>query len=94
MPSATIKLYLPQGDAKSLRTAEISNWTGKAIAAPRTEIEQLLARAEILEPIPRRDVRFGFRPNSKLIKVGKGDLTVSHSIKKMVPDTFRQIRMS
>jgi len=47
MPSATIKLYLPQGDAKSLRTAEISNWTGKAIAAPRTEIEQLLAREEL-----------------------------------------------
>jgi hypothetical protein len=34
MASATIKLFLPRGDAKSLRTAEISNWTGKAIAAP------------------------------------------------------------
>ena len=33
MTSATIKLFLPRGDAKSLRTAEISNWTGKAIAA-------------------------------------------------------------
>jgi hypothetical protein len=47
MNSATIKLYLPLGEAKSLRTAEISNWTGKAIAAPRTEIEDLLAREEI-----------------------------------------------
>jgi len=45
--SATIRLFLPRGDAKSLRTAEISNWTGKAIAAPRTELEELLAREEL-----------------------------------------------
>ncbi|MDC8448458.1 MAG: GIY-YIG nuclease family protein [Nitrospira sp.] len=47
MPSATIKLFLPRGDAKSLRTAEISNWTGKAIAAPRTELDDLLQREEL-----------------------------------------------
>jgi len=47
MPSATIKLFLPRGDAKSLRTAEISNWTGKAIAAPRTELDELLTREEL-----------------------------------------------
>ena len=47
MTSATIKLFLPRGDAKSLRTAEISNWTGKAVAAPRTEVDELLAREEL-----------------------------------------------
>ena len=47
MASATIKLFLPRGDAKSLRTAEISNWTGKAVAAPRTELDELLAREEL-----------------------------------------------
>jgi hypothetical protein len=47
MTSATIKLFLPCGDAKSLRTAEISNWTGKAIAAPRTELEELILREEL-----------------------------------------------
>jgi len=47
MTSATIKLFLPRGDAKSLRTAEISNWTGKAVAAPRTEFDDLLAREEL-----------------------------------------------
>ncbi len=47
MASATIKLFLPRGDAKSLRTAEISNWTGKAVAAPRTELEELLTREEL-----------------------------------------------
>lgn len=47
MTAVTIKLFLPRGDAKSLRTAEISNWTGKAIAAPRTELDELLAREEL-----------------------------------------------
>ena len=32
MASATIKLFLPHGDPKRLRTAEISNWSGKAVA--------------------------------------------------------------
>lgn len=45
--SATIKLFLTRGDAKSLRTAEISNWSGKAVAAPRTEFDDLLAREEL-----------------------------------------------
>ncbi len=47
MASATIKLFLPHGDAKLLRTGEISNWTGKALAAPRTDLDQLLAREEL-----------------------------------------------
>jgi hypothetical protein len=47
LTSVTIKLFLPRGDAKSLRTAEISNWAGKAIAAPRTEMDELLLREEL-----------------------------------------------
>jgi hypothetical protein len=47
MTSATIKLFLPRGDAKSLRTAEIFNWTGIGIAAPRTELDELLQREEL-----------------------------------------------
>lgn len=47
MPSATIKLFLPRGNAKGLRTAEVSNWTGMAIAAPRTDLDELLAREEL-----------------------------------------------
>jgi hypothetical protein len=47
MISATIKLFLPKGDSKSIRTAEISNWSGKAVAAPRTELDELLVRGEL-----------------------------------------------
>lgn len=48
MPSATIKIFLVHGDAKRLRTAELSNWTGKALAAPRNEFDGLLVRDEAL----------------------------------------------
>jgi len=44
--SATIKLFLPHGDAMRLRVVEVSNWTGKALAAPRTELDDLLQREE------------------------------------------------
>src|SRR2546429_9555661 len=50
MSAATIKLFLPGGDAKGLRTAEIFNMTIKAIAAPRTELEELLKREELDKP--------------------------------------------
>ncbi|MGE9297155.1 MAG: GIY-YIG nuclease family protein [Puniceicoccales bacterium] len=46
MPSATLKLFLVYGDPKRLRTAELSNWTGKAVAGPRSEFERLLERDE------------------------------------------------
>ena len=46
MASATIKLFLVHGDPKRLRTAELSNWNGKAIAGPRSEFDSLLAREE------------------------------------------------
>ena len=46
MATATIKIFLAQGDPKRLRTAELSNWTGKAVAGPRSELEDILAREE------------------------------------------------
>lgn len=50
MPTATLKIFLAFGDPKRLRTAELSNWTGKAVAGPRNEFEKLLARDESLSP--------------------------------------------
>jgi hypothetical protein len=46
MASATIKIFLAYGDPKRLRTAELSNWTGKAVAGPRSEIDSIRARPE------------------------------------------------
>lgn len=50
MASATIKIFLPHGDPKRLRTAELSNWTGKAVAGPRSEFDSVLARDESANP--------------------------------------------
>lgn len=50
MPTATLKIFLAFGDPKRLRTAELSNWTGKAVAGPRSEFEKLLEREESINP--------------------------------------------
>lgn len=44
--STTIKIFLVHGDPKRLRTAELSNWTGKAVAGPRSEFEGVVSREE------------------------------------------------
>lgn len=44
--SATIKIFLVHGDPKRLRTAELSNWTGNAVAGPRSEFEGVVSREE------------------------------------------------
>jgi hypothetical protein len=46
MATATIKIFLVHGDPKRLRTAELSNWTGKAVAGPRSEFEGVMSRDE------------------------------------------------
>jgi len=46
MATATLKIFLAFGDPKRLRTAELSNWTGKAVAGPRSEFDKLLKREE------------------------------------------------
>nr|MDT0253734.1 GIY-YIG nuclease family protein [Endozoicomonas sp.] len=50
MQPATIKLFLVKGSPTGLRTAEISNWTGKAIAGPRSDLDALLKRVELASP--------------------------------------------
>ena len=51
MTTATIKLFLPQGDTRRLRTAEISNWTGMAVASSCTYPDELRKRSEIIRSV-------------------------------------------
>jgi len=46
--TATLKIFLAYGDPKRLRTAELSNWIGKAVSGPRSEFDKVLAREEFL----------------------------------------------
>jgi hypothetical protein len=50
MEAATIKLFLVHGTPNGLRTGELSNWSGKAVAGPRTEFSALLSREELNNP--------------------------------------------
>ena len=50
MATATLKIFLACGDPKRLRTAELSNWTGKAVAGPRSEFDKVLQRDESSSP--------------------------------------------
>lgn len=50
MPTATLKIFLAFGNPKRLRTAELSGWTGKAVAGPRSEFDEILKREESLSP--------------------------------------------
>jgi hypothetical protein len=48
--TATVKIFLALGDPASVRTAEISNWTGKAVAGPRSELDHILQRGDANNP--------------------------------------------
>ena len=48
--TATVRIFLAKGSPTSVRTAEISNWTGKAVAGPRSQLEDMLKREEATKP--------------------------------------------
>jgi len=50
MEPLSIKIFLAKGSSSSLRTAEISNWSGKAIACSRKELDELSKRDESSRP--------------------------------------------
>ena len=43
----TIKVFLADGNPKGVLTAEIFNWTGKVLVAPRSQLEKLVKRVEL-----------------------------------------------
>lgn len=69
------------GSLGGLRTAELSNWSGKAISAPRTEISELLKREELESS--GFYLLTGVSPDSedKAIYVGEAE-NVSNRLKK------------
>jgi hypothetical protein len=47
MNGRTIRLYLVNGSPMDILTAEIINWTGKIIVAPRSQLAELAKREEV-----------------------------------------------
>jgi hypothetical protein len=70
----TIKLFLVDGIPDGMRTAEIMNWTGHVLFAPRSSIVSLLSRPEVKKtgvyllvgPAPDQ-------PDLTMVYVGEGD---------------------
>lgn len=47
MKGRTIRLYLVDGTPTGILTAEIINWTGKVVVAPRSQLPELAKREEV-----------------------------------------------
>jgi len=43
----TIRIFLADGEPTGILLAEISNWTGKVLVAPRAQLDQLSKREEV-----------------------------------------------
>ncbi len=80
MEPATIKIFLVDGKPQGLRIAEISNWTGKALSCPRSEISELIKRPEL--PNPGIYLLTGFDPGTgePALYVGESE-NISNRIK-------------
>ena len=47
MNGKTIRIFLADGEPTGILLAEISNWTGKVLVAPRSQLDQLSKREEV-----------------------------------------------
>lgn len=69
----SVKLFLAEGSATGILTAEIINWTGHTLAAPRTRLDVALQREELKRTgiyILYSDTSIGDAPS---VYVGEGD---------------------
>ncbi|WP_309127616.1 GIY-YIG nuclease family protein [Microbacterium sp.] len=69
-------MYLVDGTPGGLLTAEIMNWTGHVVAAPRSDIADLLAREEVRRTgvyVLLGDDPESQSPSGKAVYVGEGD---------------------
>lgn len=74
MSGRSIRIYLVDGDASGLLTAEVMNWSGKFVVAPRTMLKELASREEVSRtgvyilagPDPEN-------PAQDMVYVGEGD---------------------
>ncbi|MCR9207653.1 MAG: GIY-YIG nuclease family protein [bacterium] len=70
----SIRIFLVDGDASGLLTAEVMNWSGKLLMAPRTKLAELAKREEISRTgvyiLAGADPE---NPAGEVVYVGEGD---------------------
>lgn len=79
-PSATIKIFLVHGDPQRLRTAEMSNWTGKAVSGPRNDFDEIMRREESAYAGVYFLTGYDIENDAPAIYIGKAE-----SVRKRVP---------
>ena len=78
MKGKTIKIFLADGTPTGILTAEIINWTGEVIVAPRGQLDKMAQREES----QRTGVYFLVGPdpeqaNKEKVYIGEGDNVLS-----------------
>ena len=53
MIGKTIRIFLADGEPTGILLAEISNWTGKVLVAPRSQLDQLSKSEEVRRTVVR-----------------------------------------
>lgn len=69
----TVKLFLADGYASGIRHAEIANWTGQAIAAPRTRYSELKSWEETSRPGVYLLFGYSEDTGSEMVYVGESE---------------------
>ena len=49
MRGRSIRIFFVDGEANGIKIAEVSNWTGKVVYAPRTKLSDIKRRPEIVK---------------------------------------------
>ena len=79
----TIRIFLADGEPTGILLAEISNWTGKVLVAPRSQLDQLSKREELrrtgvyllVGPDPDD-------PSRALASIGEGDSVLRRLLRR------------
>lgn len=69
----SVRLYLAEGSATGILTAEIINWTGHVLAAPRTRLDVALRRSEMVRTGVYLLVGTDTATDLPAVYVGEGD---------------------
>ena len=74
LSARTIRIFLADGEPTGILLAEMSNWTGKVLVAPRSQLDQLSKREEVrrtgVYPLVGPDPD---DPSRALASIGEGD---------------------
>lgn len=84
----TIKIYLPEENATGIRHAEIANWSGQALACPRSKFQDLREWPEVQRP----GVYFLFGVNdetgSDAVYIGEAEIVFDRLSSHMIGKDF------